>query len=120
MKKKEIIKISLKAYENALNEIKTKKMNFNTTNKFLEKKDLERGVCNFLELTKKISDASPSTRWVKNYYKTDSNGTTVEKDSFVIPCYWAKVPRHCETRKEIVDVLTIRRDILKKELKTCK
>lgn len=120
MKKKEIIKISLKAYENALNEIKTKKMNFNTTNRFLDKKNLEIGVCNFLELTKKISGVNSSIKWAQKYYKTNSTGTTVEEDSFIIPCYWAKVPYHCETRKEIIDVLTIRRDILKKELKKCK
>jgi len=117
MKKKEMIKISLKAYENALNEIKTKKMNFNTTNRFLEEKDLERGVCSFLQRnTSDFYDNGPSTRWIKNYYKTNSYGENWD----VEPKYWAKIPYTCTNRKDIVSSLLIRRDILKKELKTCK
>jgi hypothetical protein len=121
MKKKEIIKISLKAYENALNEIKTKKMNFSTTNRFLDKKNLERGVCNFLQRnTSDFNNNGPSTRWIKNYYKTDSSGITPEENWDIEPRYWAKIPYVCETRKDIVYSLIIRRDILKKELKKCK
>lgn len=115
MKKKEIIQLSLKEYEKALKEIKDKKMNFQRTIRFLDKNSLERGVCHLLSAKFSIGD-TPSTKWISNYYKTNSNGEM----TFEPGKYWGKIPYTCSERAEIIDCLRLRKDILQKELKKCK
>lgn len=72
---------------------------------------LEYGVCRCFAYDYNVDISNK--KWIKKY-------CTYSKYEFCDPRWWAKPVRDAKTKKEILKLLTIRLDILKKELKIYK
>lgn len=112
MKKKEIIKLTLKAYNTAIKDIKTKKLSFNRSLNYLEKRYLDIGVCKFI---KRNCNVYTKIKWIDKYTKTTSYG-----DVHDFPSFWGKIPKNSGNRADMLISLELRKNILEEELKICK
>ena len=116
MKKQEIVKLCLKTYRKGLREIKPKDSRERVL-KRLRKLRIDDGVCSFLLrkyfLAKEILIHEPFPKIVRemSWIKKRSN---YEEGRIL---YWTKTPIVCEAKKEIVESLKYRINILKSHLK---
>lgn len=106
--KKHIAKTCLEVYEKVLEE--GKKDNLERFKKRLRKKDCDYGIC---KLYVSITGCEQISQYIIPYAKPIfSDGTPfLERTSRI---FWFKVPYHAESKKEAVDLIKKRMEILKK------
>lgn len=103
--KKQIAEIVIRDYESFIN--KNKKSSCERFKAFLEKKDANAGICMYLIRNYNIDISNKN--YVKKYQKYTMHGINTNFLNF----YWCKIPYTAETKKEVVECLQQRIDILK-------
>lgn len=102
--KQEVVKFCLRTYKKGLKEIKPKDSRERTLSK-LRKRELFAGVCHFL-IHSHIS--MNNSRWINSRKNFESDNSQA---------YWCTPPMNCNSKKEIIDSLNYRINILKSHLK---
>ena len=104
MEKQEIVKLCLKTYRKGLKEIKLKDSRERVIRK-LQKTNIHSGICYFLACNE--INFKKHLSWInkRDNFKNDDLD------------YWTDPPLWCKTKKEIVESLKYRINILKSHLK---
>ena len=106
--KKHIAKTCLEVYEKVLEE--GKKDNLERFKKRFRKKDCDFGIC---RLYISITGCEQISQYIIPYAKPIFSDGTPFNDH-TLRAYWFKVPYHAESKKEAVDLIKKRMEILKK------
>jgi hypothetical protein len=109
MNKKQVLQQLISAYSTAI--IKTKKSNVEATLRYLERNNLDSGICAYLKYSEILINAPNRTNVsIKRFI--DNNKRTLS-------AWWCDPPFHYDDKKGITNSLKTRLNILEKEYNKC-